>query len=234
MKVGKVFFAVVMVFAFAWQAGAMDIRPLIIDKILAKPKAGHEQGWLEISNEDRSDYFLDVREREQRIFLHRGGKHGGVRIPSGTSVYIVVPARRIWTLAGDSRESLVVAAYNQRTTPIRITPLGKGRDVGIRVTVHDGRKDKSAILFGYSRRPEWDAPGPKHPTPAPKPGVGHPSGPQQQPGPGGPARPGSNAGVGGPAHSGPGGAAKPGSGNPGPGKPGNDRNVPPGNQPPRR
>lgn len=261
MRTTRVFLLMIMVLTISYQAFAVDVLPLIIDRILPKPHASHEQGWIEFSNQDRVDYYVDVRMHEQRIYVTRGGRgHGGTRVASGTSVYVVVPARRIWTLVGDSGESLTVAAYNQRTTPVTFTPVGRGRDVGIRMTVHDGRKNKSAMLFGYSRRPEWDGPGPNRggpvhppapkPAPAPKPGVGGPTPGHQQPGVGSPSRPGPTPGApSGPSRPGantpgsnkPGGNApghnKPGSNTPGPNRPGPNAPGPGGPQntpPPRR
>lgn len=245
MRATRVLLAAVMILGIAWRAEALDVRPLIIDMIMPKPKVSHEQGWLEFSNEDRSDYYVDVRLNEQRILVHRGGRGhgGGVLVASGTTVYVVVPARRTWTLIGDSGESLVVAAYNQRSTPITFSPVGRGRDVGVRMTVHDGNKNKSAMLFGYSHRPEWDGPAPNRggpapahkpaPAPAPTPGPGPGSRPGiggpthgQQPGIGSPSRPGSTP-------SAPGGGSRPNPGSPGNNKPGSNSPSPskPGNNP---
>lgn len=110
------------------------------------PPLGRKQGWLTISNRDWQTYTLVV-DRKDKLFLYRGGQgYGGMVIPSGATVTIVVE-KETYDLYGNNSDKLKVRVREGRTTTLSLEPFGYVGNTGLMGVVNDGDKVRNEVLF---------------------------------------------------------------------------------------
>lgn len=112
----------------------------------APPPLGRKQGWLSITNRDWMPYYLAVN-RKDKLFLYRAGDgHGGVLIPSGTTVTLALE-KETYDMYGTSSERLKVRVREGRTTTLSLEPFGFVGNTGLRGVVNDGDRVRNEVLF---------------------------------------------------------------------------------------
>ena len=154
------------------------------------PALGRKQGWLTVSNRDWNSYTLAINGDD--LFLRREGSGaGGVVIPSGTTVTIVL-GKDTYDLRGEGGERLKVRIRESRTTTLSLEPFGYAGATGLTGVANDGDRITQATLFNSYVPPVVVQPPPPivvrppahRPPPSPPHGHGRP----------GPNRPGNRPG----------------------------------------
>ena len=127
----------------------------------------HDGGYMEISNEDWVDYFVEIYPAHNTVTFYypeNARRRNGFILPSGSKVSIP-SQRQIWNLYGNNGRTITVGVHKHRTTPIRLVPDGREdmSMIGMRAIVHDGGKDNGELLMAWERRPQeyW----PREPEP---------------------------------------------------------------------